>query len=105
MPVLFTRNQHLIDGLLMGPISKIIRVSVASILMLSICKVGIPIMLAISPKEDKAFYETFHTTLQDHFTMNLNGYCAVSDQRRALRAICTDHENQQFLCLCHFLVS
>jgi hypothetical protein len=94
MPELFTRNQHLIDGILMDATWKIIRVSVASILMLSICNVGIPVMLAIGPKEDKAVYETFCTILQDHFNINLNGYRAVSDQRTALRAVCIDHENQ-----------
>jgi hypothetical protein len=84
---------------------KIIRVSVASILMLSICNVGIPVMLAIGPKEDKAFYEIFYAILRDHFNINLNGYRAVSDQGTALCAVCIGHENQQFLCLCQFSVS
>jgi hypothetical protein len=62
-------------------------------------------MLAIGPKENKTLYETFYTILRDHFNINLNGYHEVSDQGTVLRAVCIDHENQQFLCLHHFLVS
>jgi uncharacterized membrane protein len=105
MLALFTRNQHLLNGILMDATWKIITVSIASILMLSICNVGISVMLTIGPKENKALYETFYTILQDHFNINLNGYRAVSDQATALGAVCMDHENQRFLCLCHFLVS
>jgi hypothetical protein len=105
MPALSTQNQHLIDGISMDATWKIIRVSVASILMLSICNIGIPVMLAIGPKEDKALSETFYTILRGHFNINLNGDLAVSEQGTALRAGCIDHENQQFLCLRHFLVS
>jgi hypothetical protein len=105
MPALFTRNQHLIDGMLMDATWKIIRVSVASIFILSMCNVGIPVMLGIGPKEDKVFYETFHTILQDDFNINLNSYCAGSDQGITLRAVCICHENQPFLCLRHFPVS
>jgi hypothetical protein len=105
MPALFTRNQHLLDGVWMDAAWKIIRVSVAFILMLSICNVGMPVMLAIGPKEDKAVYETFCAILQDHFNVNLNGYRAVSDQRTVLRAVCIGQENQQALSLRHFLVS
>jgi hypothetical protein len=77
----------------MDAIWTIIRVSAASILMLSICNVGIPVMLAIGPKEDKTFDETFDAILQDHFNINLNGYRAVSDQGTTLCAVCINHEN------------
>jgi hypothetical protein len=77
MLALFRRNQHLTNGILM----------------------------AIGPKEDKTLYKTFYAIRQDHLNINLNGYRAVSDQGTALRAVWINHENQQFLCLRHFLVS
>jgi hypothetical protein len=48
----------------------------------AIGNVRIPVMLAIDPKEDKDFCETFFTILYDHFYINLNGYRAVSDQEQ-----------------------
>jgi hypothetical protein len=57
MSALFTRNQRLIDGILMDATWKIVRVSVASILMFSICNVRIPVILAIGLKEDKVLYQ------------------------------------------------
>jgi hypothetical protein len=105
MPALFTRNRHLIDDILMDATWKIIRVYVASILMLSICHFGIPVMLDLGSREDKALSETFYTILKDHFHINLNGYRVVSDQGTTLCVVCIDHEKQQFLCLRHFLVS
>jgi hypothetical protein len=103
-PMLFTRNQHLIDDSLMDATWKIISFSVVASLMLSICNVGILVMLPIGLKEDKALCETFYAIRQDHFNINLNGYRAVSNQGTALRTVRTDHENQQFLCLRDFLV-
>jgi hypothetical protein len=96
MLALFMRNQHLIKGILMDATWKIIRVSVASILILFIRNVGILVMLAIGPKENKALYEAFCIILQDRFNINLNGYHAVSDQGTVLRAVCINHDNQQF---------
>jgi hypothetical protein len=105
MPALFTRNLHLIDGILTDATWKIIRVSVASVLVLSIWNVGIPVMLAIDPKQDNILYEAFYMILEDHFNVNLNGYRAASDEGTALCAVCIDHKNKQFLHPRHVLVS
>jgi hypothetical protein len=102
---LFRQNAKLIDGLLMDATWKIIRNCVASILMLSIMNVGVPVALAIGPKEDKSLSETFYSTLLNLFGVDLGSYCVVSDEGAALRAVCASHSNRHFLCLRHFLVS
>jgi hypothetical protein len=102
---LFTRNTEVIDGLLMDATWKIIPNGVSSILMLSISNVGIPVALAIGRKEDRAHYETFHTVLHEVLGIGLQGWKVVSDQGTALRSVCRQHRNEQFLCLRHFLVS
>jgi hypothetical protein len=102
---LFHRNAHLIDGLIMDASWKIIRNSVASILMVYICNVGIPVALALGPKEDKALYEIFYETLHRLYGIQLDRCRVVSDQGTALRSVCAAHHNPQFLCLRHFLRS
>jgi hypothetical protein len=73
--------------------------------MLSIAIVGIPVALTISPKEDKALYETFYSVFSEEFGISLMEYRVVSDQGRALRAVCALHGNEQLFCLRHFLMS
>jgi hypothetical protein len=77
--ILFLHNARLIDGLLMDATWKIIRNCVASILMLSIMNVGIPVALAIGPKEDKSLYEIFYSTMLNRFGIDLGAYPVVSD--------------------------
>jgi hypothetical protein len=102
---LLTRNPERLDGLLMDATWKIIRGCVSSILMLSFCNVGIPIALAIGPKEDKALDEIFYATIFERFGIHIESYPVVSDQGTALRAVCAEHAHPQFFCLRHFLVS
>jgi hypothetical protein len=102
---MLNRNRAFIDGLLMDATWKIIRNAVTSILMVSIFNVGIPVALAVGPREDKALYEIFHKIFAEEFGITLNGLRVVSDRGSALQAICTSHDNDQFFCLRHFLVS
>jgi hypothetical protein len=50
-PALFMRDRGLIGGLLMDATWKIIPVSIALILVLSVCHLGIPVMMAIGLKK------------------------------------------------------
>jgi hypothetical protein len=102
---LMTQNRELIDGLLLDATFKIIPKAVASIMNLSICNVGIPVALAFGPVEDSNLYETFYRVFKQLFGIDLNGYCVVSDQGSALRAVCGQHKNPQFFCLHHVLVN
>jgi hypothetical protein len=100
-----TQNGDLIDGLLLDATFKIIPCAVASIMNLSICNVGVPLALAFGPVEDVNLYEDFHRVFEQLFGIDLNGYRVVCDQGSALRAVCRRHENPQFICLRHLLVS
>jgi hypothetical protein len=102
---LFRRNADLIDGLLIDATWEIIPNCVASILMLSTSNVGIPVALAIGPKDDRALDETFDAVLHDRFAIELGDWRVVSDQGTALRSVCTQHGSDQFPCLRHVLVS
>jgi hypothetical protein len=102
---LFLRNAELIDGLLMDATWKILRSCVSSILMVSISNVGIPVALALGPKEDRFLYELFYVTLREVFDIDLDHWRVVSDQGTALCSVCQHHQNDQFLCLRHFLRS
>jgi hypothetical protein len=102
--VLFTQNAELIDGLLLDATFKMIRSAVASIMNVCICNVGVPLALAFGPIEDMELYETFHRVFIDLFHVDLGRYHVVSDQGRALQAICNRHNNQQFFCLRHLLL-
>jgi hypothetical protein len=84
---------------------KIIRSCVASILMLSIANVAIPVTLAIGRKEDRVLYGLFHNVVREELGISLEDYRGVSDQGSASRAVCNRHRNEQFFCLRHFLVS
>jgi hypothetical protein len=98
-----TQKAALIDGLLLDATFKIIRCAVASIMSLSTCNVSVP--MAFGPIEDAELYETFHRVFLELFGMDLNRYHVVCDQSSALRAVCTRHGNQQFICLRHLLLT
>jgi hypothetical protein len=91
---LLIRNRDLGDGVIMDATWKIIRSCVASILMLSIANVAIPVALAMGPKEDRVLYELFHTVLREQLGISLEDYRVVSDQGSAVRAICNRHRNE-----------
>jgi hypothetical protein len=100
-----TQNGDLIGRLLLDATFKIVPSAVASITNRSVWKVGVPLALAFGPVEDMDLSETFHRVVRQLSGIDLRGSRVVCDQGSALRVVCKQHENQQFVSLGHLLVS
>lgn len=99
------KNAEIFDGLLMDATWKTIDGYVTSILMASICNVGVPLGFAFGPAESKDLYEHFYKSFNDIIDVDLSNYVTESDGGSALSAITADKEQKQLTCHHHYLRS
>lgn len=98
-------NPELIDGVIMDTTWKVLPLYVTSILMLSICNVGIPIGYCFGKAETCELYDMFFKTFDDLYKIKLNKFIIESDKGTALSAICSKYGCQHIGCLKHFVTS
>jgi hypothetical protein len=84
---LFTGNMNLLEDILIDATFKIIRRCVASILMICIANVEVPVVLSSAR------------------AISLERYHVVCDQGTALHSVYDAHHNARLVCLSHLLVS
>ena len=102
---LCTNNKDIFDGLLMDATWKTIDGYVTSILMASICNVGVPLGFSFGPSESKDLYDYFYKSFDDIIHIDLSKYIVESDGGSALTAIAVDKEQKHLTCHHHFLRS
>ena len=78
---------------------------VTSILMCSVCNVGIPIAFSFGKGETASLYEMFFTAFRKKFDIDLSKYIVESDHGTALTTVCNNHKCKHLGCLKHFLTS
>lgn len=98
-------NENIVDGLLMDATWKTIAGYVTSILMASICNVGIPVGFTFGPSESKELYELFYTEFASVINVDLTKYIVESDGGSALAAIAADQGQFHLTCHHHYLRS
>ena len=98
-------NKDIIDGLLMDTTWKLLPNYVTSILMFSICNVGIPIAFCFGNAEKADLYDMFFKNFNDLLHINLSQYVIESDKGTALASICSKYNCKHLGCLKHFLTS
>ena len=98
-------NNEIVDGLLMDTTWHVLPYYVTSILMCSVCNVGIPLAFSFGKGETSSLYEMFFETFNEKFGIDLGQYTVESDNGIALTAVCNNHNNKHLRCLKHFLTS
>ena len=78
---------------------------VTSILMCSVCNVGIPLAFSFGKGETVSLYEMFFKAFADKFGIDLGTFTVESDNGVALTTVCSNHNNKHLKCLKHFLTS
>lgn len=96
-------NEDIVDGLLMDVTWKVIAGYKTSILMSSICNVGIPLGFAFGPGETKELYNLFYTTFKSVIDIDLSKYIMESDGGTALKSIIADYNQVHLICHNHYL--
>ena len=76
---------------------------VTSILMMSVCNVGIPIGFSFGPGETKELYSMFYDAFDEVINIDLKKYVIESDGGSALTAITVEKEQFQLMCHHHYL--
>lgn len=99
------KNKNYVDGLLMDTTWHVINNYVTSILMVSVCNVGLPLGFSFGPSEDKAQYEMFYNTFSEEIGVPLDKFTVESDRGTALRAIVSEKGSVHLGCLHHLLRS
>ena len=97
------QNKGIVDGLLMDATWKTINCYVTSILMMSVCNVGIPIGFSFGPGETKELYSMFYDAFEDVIHIDLKKYVIESDGGSALTAITVEKGQFQLMCHHHYL--
>jgi hypothetical protein len=97
------RQQNEIDGLIMDPTFRVIRLYHTAVLMAVSHNVGIPLGVSFGPKESFEIYDRFYAFFDEH-GVDLRRYVLLSDQGAALKSIGKRHPRHLF-CLHHVLRS
>ena len=79
-------NSDIVAGLLMDATWKTISGYVTSILMASVCNVGIPLGFSFGAGETKDLYNIFYLTFQEIINVDLSKYIVESDGGSAIAA-------------------
>lgn len=98
-------NSQLVHGLLMDTTWKTLPYYVTSILMASVCNVGIPLGFAFGPSEDSALYRSFYDKFEEVIGVDLRRYTIESDRGSALKSIAAEVNTEHLSCHHHFLRS
>ncbi len=98
-------NSDIVDGLLMDATWKTISGYVTSILMASVCNVGIPLGFSFGAGETKDLYNIFYLTFQEIINVDLSKYIVESDGGSALAAMAFDRDQFHLTCHHHYLRS
>jgi hypothetical protein len=98
-------NKEIFDGLLMDATWKTIKGYVTSILIGSVCNVGIPLSFSFGPGETKELYELFYSTFADVIGVDLTKYIVESDGGSALAAVAAERGQFHLICHHHYLRS
>ena len=99
------QNASLFQGLLMDTTWKTLPYYVTSILMGSICNVGVPLGFSFGPSEDKNLYKTFYEEFKKEINIDLTQFNIESDRGSALMSIAAEIDTQHLSCHHHFLRS
>ena len=102
---IFTENGAITDGVLMDTTWHVLPNFVTSILMLSICNVGIPVAFCFGKAEKLELYDMFFSFFKESLNIDLSVYTIESDNGTALSAVCSKYKCKSLKCLRHFLVS
>ena len=102
---IFKRNGDIIDGILLDTTWKLIPCYVTSILMLSVCNVGIPVAFSFGDSENTDIYDQFFKVFMENYSIDLSKFVIESDQGKALTAICTKYNCTHIGCLKHLITS
>jgi len=102
---IFKNNKNIIDGILMDTTWKLIPCYVTSILMLSICNVGIPVAFCFGDSENTELYDMFFKVFKENYYIDLSTFVIESDQGKALSAICSKYKCKHIGCLKHLITS
>jgi hypothetical protein len=78
---------------------------VTSILICSVCNIGITIAFSFGKGETASLYEMFFDAFKKKFDINLGKYVVESDHGTALTTVCNNHNCKHLGCLKHFLTS
>ena len=95
----------MIDGCLLDTTWEVLPFYVTSILMLSICNVGIPLGFCFGRSESTELYDLFFKTFRDLFSIDLSTYVIESDRGASLVSICSKYKCKHLGCLKHFKTS
>ena len=102
---IFEDNEEIADGLLMDTTWRVLPYYVTSILMISMCNVGIPVAFSFGNSETIDLYELFFSVMKEKIDVDLSSRVVESDKGVALAAVCSKHNCKHLGCLRHFLVS
>ena len=100
---IISQNQEITDGILMDTTWKVLPYYVTSILMLSICNVGIPVSFCFGKAETADLYEMFFKAFNEILHIDISKYVIESDKGTALAAICAKYKCRHIGCLRHFI--
>ena len=84
---------------------KVLPYYVTSILMLSICNVGIPVSFCFGKAETDDLYEMFFKAFDEILHIDISKYVVESDKGTALAAICSKYKCRHIGCLRHFIAT
>ena len=98
-------NDAIFHGILLDTTWKTLPCYVTSILMASICNVGIPLGFTFGPGEDKTIYKMFYDVFQEVINVDLSKFTIESDRGSALMAIAAEMDMEHLACNHHMLRS
>ena len=78
-------NKDILDGLILDTTWHVLPYYVTSILMCSICNVGVPVAFCFGKGETASLYEYFFQSFAKYFGIELHNYIIESDQGIAFK--------------------
>ena len=98
-------NKEIVHGLLLDTTWRTLPHFVTSIIMASICNVGIPLGFSFGPSESKESYKVFYDKFASVINVDLKKYIIESDRGSALKAIAKEINIEHLSCSAHLLRS
>ena len=98
-------NEALVHGILLDTTWRTLPYFVTSIIMASVCNVGIPLGFSFGPGENKEIYKVFYEKFSSIINVELKKYTIESDRGSALKALAKEIGAEHLSCNAHFLRS
>ena len=98
-------NENIVHGVILDTTWRTLPDFVTSIIMASVCNVGIPMGFSFGPCENKDIYKVFYDKFSSVINVDLTKYVIESDRGSALKALSKEIGIEHLSCNVHFLRS